>query len=803
MRPVLRLLPLPLCIACSLAAYAADDRPADWKLCPLDDAVPVFSEAQATAAGSAQTRAAQPTDIVGDSLDGIDGQSMHYQGNVALKRGDQFLGTDNLTYDSQTERYVAEGNVRYQDSGMRMLADRAEGDQAADTHKIENVRYQLVSRRGNGGAGSIEMHGDNGALLGSTYSTCPPNARRWELRASRIDVNQATGFATARNATLRVGRIPVLYLPWFKFPVDEQRHTGLLYPAIASSGRNGFDWRQPIYLNLAPNYDATLTPRFMSQRGIMLGSEFRYLTDTGRGTFGLDYLPSDKLSKRGRAEEIAQGIPPENWRDDNRSQFRFNGYQNVSPQWQARADLIWLSDPHYVEDFSNSLNGVSNTSVTSNIGLYGRGRYWDAGVTADHWQLTDYTLRDANLPYDRIPRSYLRWERPYRRWLTAGLDAEVTRFVHVDSAARPGGNRLDLKPYLSLPFEGASWFVKPTFAWRHTDYQLDRDLAQAIATQNGGAQPDTSPSRSLPITTIDAGLFFDRNASIRGNRYLNTLEPRLFYLNAPYRDQSALPLFDTQPLTFSWGQLFRDNRYSGADRQSDANQLTLAMTTRFIRESDGLEKFSASLGQIRYFSDSRVVSTPCTTPPSAPCEMPLEENRSAWVAEASFSPNDRWTLGTTYQWDPKFRREDLASVRARYLVGDDGIVNFSYRYRRDLLEQADLSFLYPLNPSWSLVGRYYYSLKDRQMLEGIAGVQWDSCCLSVRLVGRRYVRNRLGELNDAIQLQIELKGLGSAGPDTESRLRRAILGYYREDLYLEPPQQLSSGKNVDTPDPAR
>lgn len=783
MRPALRLLPLPLCIALSLTAHA-EDRADDWQLCPVGDAVPAFDDAQA-ATGTAAARAQQPTDIEGDALTGSEGATSNFSGNVALTRGDQFLGTDNLTYNSETGKYVAEGSVRYQDSGMRLVADRAEGDQNADSHNVKNVRYQLMSRRGNGGAEHIELQGSQGSLYGSTYSTCPPGERMWELRAQRIDVDTEKGMGVARNATLRVGRVPVLYVPWFPFPIDNRRRTGLLYPSIGSSSRNGFDWRQPIYLNLAPNYDMTLTPRLMTNRGLMLGTEFRYLTDTGKGTLDLAFLPSDKLADRDRDREIALGIPPENRREENRGQFRFNGTQDLTANWQARANLAWISDTRYIEDFSNTLNGVSNYAIQSGIGVFGRGRYWDAAIAADHWQLADYTLTDAAMPYDRLPRAYARWEQPFGRWFTAGIDAEAVRFQHIDRDARPGGSRVDLKPWVSMPLEGASWFVKPTLAWRYTGYRLDEDLAARL----GG---DDAPSRSLPIATLDAGLFFDRETSLRGSSYLHTLEPRLFYLNTPYRDQDGLPLFDTQPLTFSWGQLFRDNRYSGADRQTDANQLTLAVSSRFIRQSDGVEKFSASVGQIRYFDDSRV---------TVPGETAVERGKSAWVADANYAINDRWNVGMSYQWDPKFRREDLASLRTRYLLGDDGIVNFSYRYRRDLLEQVDLSFLYPLTPAWSLVGRYYYSLHDRQLLEGIAGVQWDSCCLAVRLVGRRYLRNRTGELNDAIQLEIELKGLGSAGPDTESRLRRAILGYYREDLYLVPPPEVRTGDDDNTPDP--
>jgi LPS-assembly protein len=225
------------------------------------------------------------------------------------------------------------------------------------------------------------------------------------------------------------------------------------------------------------------------------------------------------------------------------------------------------------------------------------------------------------------------------------------------------------------------------------------------------------------------------------------------------------------------------------------------LTSRLLRQSDGKEKLSVSFGQIQYLDDSLVVTVPCRSPNQPRgCETPVERGKSAWVADSTWAINDRWTIGGSYQWDPKFRRQDLASLRTRYLIGDEGVVNLSYRYRRNLLEQADLSFLYPLSPSWSLVGRYYYSLNNRKLLEGIAGVQWDSCCMAVRLVGRRYIQNREGDLNNALQLEIELKGLGSAGPDTESRLRRAILGYYREDLYLVPPSDTGSGDDDNSPD---
>ena len=807
-RTTFRLLPLSLCIALALPAHAQDGDGQDddeWALCPAGDAVPAFGDAPAPT-GTPEQRIEQPTDIEGDQLEGQQDQNTIVQGNVALSRGDQFLGTDRLTFNSETGQYVAEGSVRYSDSGMRIVAERAEGNQQDDSHTITDLRYQLTERRANGGAERIELQGERGALVGSTYSTCAPSERAWELRANRIDIDTESGMGVARNATLRIGKVPVLYVPWFMFPIDDRRRTGLLYPAVSLSGRNGFDWKQPIYLNLAPNYDATVTPRIMSERGASIGGEFRWLYPQGQGIVSGTWMPKDKLPENEPFRYLNNPvtglpIPGATLPTDNRGQFSLGATHNLSQQWLARANLGWVSDTHYLEDFSNSLYGVSTYNIRSEAGLYGRGRYWTAGLMADHYQLTDYTLTEANLPFDRLPRLFARWAQPFGRWFEAGVDAEAVRFDHEVFEA---GSRLDIKPYVSMPLEGASWFVHPKLAYRYTGYQLDDGLAGAIgasraqqfAAANGIAVTpellarftDDAPTRALPITSVDAGLFFDRHTRIRGDSYLQTLEPRLYYLRVPYEDQDDLPLFDTAPMTFSWGQLFRDNRYTGPDRQSDANQLTTALTTRLINEDDGRERLAASIGQIRYFDDTRVI---------VPGETRVERGKSAWIADVSVAPSDRWQINASYQWDPKFRREDLAALRARYLIGDAGVINVGYRYRRDLLEQADFSFLYPINPNWSVVGRYYYSLLDKKELETIAGVQWESCCIAVRLVGRRHLRNRTGDLNNSIQLEVELKGLGSAGQNTERVLRRAILGYDRDDLYLVPPSPLGR----DTVDP--
>ncbi len=785
----------------------ASEKPVNWNLCPATDVLPAFDDAPKADPAAAATRDQLPTDIEGDQLSGTSTIPL-YKGNVALKRGDQFMGTDNLRFDTETGNYIADGNVRYSDSSIRLTARRAEGNQETDSHKISDIKYQLVSRRGNGSADSIDLQGSVGQMHRSTYTTCDPSQPVWKLAAPQIEVDNDEGFGTARNAVLRVGKVPVMYMPWFKFPIDDRRLTGLLYPKLSQSGRNGFDYAQPIYFNLAPNYDDTLTPRWMSRRGLMLDNEFRYLYGGGRGQLETEWMPNDSL------------------RDRERGKIVFSGYHNIDSHWQARASLAWVSDERYMEDFANRLLGVTASNLQSTAGLYGTGRTWTAGLMADQWQLTDYTLTEAALPYSRQPRLFGTWDDSFGRWFQAGVYAEAVRFTHDDIHGKTivdgeyvrdgsltrvdGGSRLDVKPYVSMPLAGAAWYITPTLAWRYTAYELERGLADSLRRDQlvaAGIDPatatpeqlrgNTSPHRSLPIASLDMGLFFDRETEIGGRSYLHTLEPRLFYLNTPYRDQRDLPLFDTRAFTFSWGQLFRDSRFTGADRQNDANQLTTALTTRLIRQADGREKLSASIGQISYFDDSR------TTLGSG--DAILQQGNSAWVADVNWAINDRWTLGSTYQWNPKYRKEDLSSVRARYLMPGDGVVNLTYRYRRnpstnvDQLKQADLSFLYPINPRWSIVGRYYYSMLDSKPLEIIGGVQWDSCCLAVRALARRYVRNREGEMNNSLQVEFVLKGLSSVGQNTDRTLRRAILGYNRDDLYLVPPSNIEA--NDDDYDP--
>jgi len=753
-RTTLRL--LPLCLAVSAAVHAEEAKQ-NWLLCRAPATLPLFTELDLSGA----VRESAPTDIDADALDVKDKERTIFSGDVQLVHGDQYMRTDKISFTHESEEFQTEGPVRYQDKAVRLTADRVSGNQKQDKLVLDKVVYQFNEETGNGIAGHAEMQGRIGTLTEATYSTCPPGQRQWEFAASRITVNDVTKTGVARNATLRLGKIPVLWLPVVSFPTTDERRTGVLAPTLGRDDKNGLDFKLPVYFNLAPNYDATLTPRWLSKRGLMLGGEFRYITERSRGSFEGTWLPDDDLSET----------------NSDRGFASFEDLTTLNRHWYFSTHLNNVSDRNYFGDFGDGIDATSISLLESDMGFYGRGRYWSASLSAESWQIASPLVQDGDEPYRRLPRLQATAARPLSRWFEAGVEFEAVRFDHNElDPFNPGnllrydgGDRVDIKPWLRARLGGASWFVIPQVAWRYTRYgSLDG------IPVNAGA-PD-SLTRSLPIVSIDAGAYFERNFDWHENDFVQTLEPRLYYLYAPYRDQVDLPVFDTRELTFSWNSLFRDNRFGGADRQADANQAAFALTTRILRADDGSERLSAGIGRIHYFEDPRVRLLPGDPAPVS--------GGSPWVATLGLSLSDWWSLGVTHQWDPEGQRTDLSSVHTQLRLHQGTIVNAAYRYRRPslvspALEQTDLSFVIPFNHNWNLYGRWNYSLYDNQTIEALGGLEWKSCCMAVRLLGRQYIRSFDSRENFGLYLEIELNGLGSFGRDTGRLLDDAILGYTR------------------------
>jgi len=789
---------------CPLGSFICPPRPISYALC-RPNAMLDFYEPGVTKDSTLRDTAV--TDVhsgiddgnaSGVKVESPEPNLYHMTGGVRLERADQVLRANDVTYNSDSTAYDAKGNVKYQEAGMLVSADRMTGTTTPNDGDAYNVRYQLLQSRGNGVADHAKIiDPQHGRFQMASYSTCDIGSRKWEFRAKTINLNKETGVGEARSATMRVMNVPVAYLPYFTFPLDDRRKSGFLYPTFGSSSRSGMYLNLPYYWNIAPNYDATITPGYYSDRGFLLGTEFRYLLPRSNGTFDLQYMAHDK-----GPDQDESGTSD---RDGSKQRYlvQITNSTNLGAGFSLLANINHASDNQYFRDFSNDLYQSAVGILSSSVYVYKGGKYWSASLGADDYQNVDAGLPNSVVPYRRWPRATFGVQAPLTNWLDVGIDSEAVAFRKIDKASfdpsnasalgQVDGNRLDLAPYLAADFSGASWFIRPRVEYRYTDYRLDSDYQYYHFAQQ-------SPSRSVPISSLDAGLIFDRQTSLFGTSYTQTLEPRLYYLYVPYRNQSNLPTFDTNSMSFDFWQLFTTNRFSGADRQMDANNLTAALTTRLLDDT-GVERLSASIGQIKYFSDQKV---------QMPGVAPTDFSRSDYVAQLGVQFNDKWRLNSSYQWNPNKqpstyvndqnmiynsgRNTDLATVMVQRRIKGDGIVNFSYRYRRGVMEQFDTSVVFPVSERWRALARWVYARRDivpevyqgnqfttfdysHRTLEAAVGIEYDSCCVAFRVLGRHYVHDYLRETDNAVMFEVEFKGLGSLNPQSGAYLRRAILGY--------------------------
>jgi LPS-assembly protein len=644
------------------------------------------------------------------------------RGEVELRRADQRLNTEVLRYDPETRTVTLPEPLVYEDAQIHVEADSARYGFLEEAGEFLNVDYTLTGAAANGSAADIKIDSTRRSFLREPrFTTCPGDRPEWLLSAREVEFRHEQGIGIARNARLEFMDIPFLYLPWMSFPINDQRKSGFLYPHFSSANDNGFEIGVPYYWNIAPNHDATLTPRFFTDRGVMLTGEYRMLTRRTGGVFEFDYLADDDQT------------------GEERYHYRLQHNTAINPRWRGRILMDRVSDDRYFQDFGLSLAQTARQFLRSRAGIDGAGRYWTFSMLADDFQVIDEAVSELSEPYRRLPRIALALDRPLgRTGFQFALDSEA---VYFDRNIGVTGARLDLYPRIIWNLERYWGFARTSLGYRQTAYGLDRQ----------GAPGDESPSRGTEIVSLDAGMFFERNLD---NGNVQTLEPRIFYLYVPYEDQSSLPDFDSAEFTFGFSQLFHTNRFTGADRQADANQLTLAATTRTLDPETGRERWSLSVGQIFYFDDRRVFLRDAA---------PEDVDTSPLLAELTWHPLERFTSQLGVQWNWETGKLDVGTLGLDYGSGNGTRVGFEYRFRRDRLDQFDIRYLWQVNPSWRFISRLKYSLDDDELLEAQAGIAYESCCWGIRLVGRRYLRSRFGDERDAIYLELNLKGLGSFG----------------------------------------
>ena len=689
----------------------------------------------------------QPIYVVADSTEGTPGGEIQLRGQAAIVKGDRQLNADEVTFNRDSQAAVAVGAVVFGDSRMMLEGSSLEYNIDSDQGTIENASYALREKRARGRATRIiRRDASRHTLEGAFYTTCPPGKRDWAVRSTKVDLDFDAGEGTARNVVLDFKGVPILYSPYFSFPLSDERKSGFLTPSASTGGKNGFQVRAPYYLNLAPNYDATVTPRYMSKRGLMMEGLGRYLFSDFNGQVGGTYLPSDSEADR------------------DRSLLTFKESGAFTPRWTHYLTFNRVSDNAYFEDFGNGINDVSTTHLQ---------RLATTSYNGDNWrvsgQVETYQTLFGSKPYRRLPQLSFNTSGFAPGGLSYTLDSEYAIYDHPDLVH---GTRLDLYPSISLPFERAAFRIEPRVGYRYTQYDLKQQLPGL----------DDKPSRALPILSLDSGLFFERDLDLWGVSAQQTLEPRLFYLYVPRRNQDDMPLFDTGDTDFNFQSLFRTNRFSGPDRQGDANQVTAAVTSRFMSASSGVEMFRASIGQTRYLRDRQVLLR------SGPA---IESNESAIVGELWARLTRALVASGDLEWDPDSGSTQRSVIGLYYRPQNGALLNASYRMRRELpnlsapgltdsLEQVDLSGIVPLGRNWQLVGRSYYSLPDSKFIESFVGVGYESCCWGARVVTRRYVRRYSGDTTSSIMFELELKGLTNIGNKVENLLTEGVFGYNRD-----------------------
>ncbi len=670
--------------------------------------------------------------LAGGTVDG--GQVV--TGGVCLSYSEGRVCADraNVPADGNLVEFL--GTVEVRTADFEISAEDGRVDRSADELRFGRAELHLTGERpAHSSAEDIVVRGDGTISLNELmFTTCPVDDVDWELIAHTLDIDQEAGFGKARGVVFRFKGVPFIYLPMLTFPVDDRRKSGFLTPTLAERDRTGFDLTVPYYLNLAPNYDLLLEPRYMEDRGTQLGSSFRYLLPGTTGSIRVEYLPDDRVI------------------DDSRLFANFSHASSFGERVELNAYIDNVSDSAYFEDLGENLGDISQTHLERIVDLGFYADRWSMISRVQEYQTIDDQIVEIDRPHQRLPQMLFAgsWGDSL---VVFDSYAEAVDFEHTVGDT---GWRFDSTQELSLRFGNAGYHITPAVGFRQTNYRIDATPAAAERTI----------SRGLPVGSLDAGLRFERNT--RGERsWIQTIEPRLLYVNVPFEDQSTIPVFDTVLPDFNLVQLFSKYEFVGGDRVADANRTSFGLTTRLIGSSSGRERLSATIGQTRYREPRRVV---------LPDETAVDSTVSNYVARLDVGLSNAWLLDVGYQWDGETEETVRSEIGFEFRPNAESLFGFGYRMREGFLEQGDLTAIWPVGDRWRLLGAYSYSLLENQTLERLAGLEYEACCWLVRVLSQSYIVRSTGQTDNTISLQFELKGLGNRSVRPEELLGRGILG---------------------------
>lgn len=644
-------------------------------------------------------------------------------GSVKLRQGDKEISADQLDYDAAQKRVIINNESLFRSQDVVVDSQRAQFDLDDQTGIFSDNAFTLTARVARGNARELQVNADKTASMQeATYTSCAPGDDSWYLEASKIKLDYDAGLGSASNARLRFLGVPIFYSPWLQFPIDDRRRTGLLYPIVADTKKTGLDIRQPLYINLAENYDLTFTPRYMSKRGTQLDLAGRYLFEQSEGNLGYEFLDKDDVT------------------GEKRDYVSFEHRGLLNQRMSMALHYANVSDPAYFEDLGGNvdLSSISFLDRSARLTYQSPAEYSIQALVQDYQKINS-NITSLEEPYRRLPQVLVNAQtRNTYLYTRAGFTGEYSNFARADSVQ---GQRIDLDPYLRIERDTFAWFSKAQLDFHYTAYELT----------NTTAGQSNSPDRALPMFSTEYGLRFERMLA-DGTPQL--LEPRLFYLYVPHESQSDLPVFDSGEPDFDFTQLFARNRFSGLDRISDANELTLALTGRQLDPDTGAVKASVAIGQLYRFEAPRV---------TLPSEAAPDKGATDFIGEFDYNLSQNWGTRLLAQWSPEQNEFSRTGIAVRYRDDHRRLFEAAYRYRRDQLEQTDLVAMTPIYKAISAAGRWRYSISDGKTLDTYVGLRYDTCCWAIDVAARRYISDSRGTFNTGIYAQLELKGLGQIG----------------------------------------
>jgi LPS-assembly protein len=690
-----------------------------------------------------------------DDIRGEQDRNLVATGNVTLRQRGATIRADRVDYFGDDQTAIATGHVVLERGGDTASGPKLTYHLDNDTGEMESPVFAFtkkderrIASRGQAARATLEPEQKN-RLFQAEYTSCPVPRDDWFIRVRELEIDTGRNVGNAYNTTVFFLGVPILYSPYMSFPLDNKRKSGFLSPTFGTSGKSGFEVALPYYWNIAENYDATITSKVLTKRGFQLGGEFRYLLPKFNGQLQAEFLPHDRVAQ---SDRYFLGV---------------RHAQDLGRGWSAVLNGQKVSDDGYFRDLSTNIAATSQVNLPRDAIVAYNDDTWSFTTRALGYQtLQDPQGAPVPIPYNILPQLLATGAKQNVAGFDWQLAGELSNFRH---PVLVNGQRFIAYPSILYPLRRSYGFIVPKIGYHFTRYNLQDNAAGLDST-----------SRGVPISSLDAGLFFDRATAWGGRAFEQTLEPRLFYLNVPYRDQSRLPNFTTAESDFNFRRFFTENRFVGGDRIGDANQLTIALTSRLIESSTGLERFTAALGQAYYFNPPRVTLTGTAE----------ARKYSDLLGFASTQMSPSVSVEAAWQYTPNLSRSERVTVGGRYSPQPGSVVNASYRYVRGAagstdptlaqIKQVDLSAQWPITRNLSGLARWNWSTEDRKLVEGLAGFEYNAGCWQVRAVAHRFI-TATQQYSTSFQIQLELSGLSRIGINPLETIRQNIAGYRRSD----------------------